>query len=72
MLDPKQEALLFESLVIHQPQFRAFLEGELEKQLKALVSLNDVEQLRRAQGSAQTMQKLLARLDAAREQLRKG
>lgn len=69
MLSPTQENLLFESLVIHQPQLKTYLQGELDKQVKALVSLNDGEQLRRAQGHAQALQSLIGRLDKAKEAL---
>lgn len=72
MLNQDQERLLFESLAIHQPQLKVYLEGELDKIVTTLVKVNDVEQLRRAQGSAQLVQKLLDRLVSAKDGLRKG
>lgn len=72
MLDPRQTNLLFESLVVHQPQFREYLQGQLDDQIKVLMSINDTEQMRRAQGKAQSLQHLIGMLDSAKERLRKG
>lgn len=71
MLEPHKVTALFESLAIHQPHLREYLQGLLDDQIKALVSVNDVEQLRRAQGKAQSLQNLIAMLDQAKERLKK-
>lgn len=71
MLEPHKVNALFESLAIHQPHLREYLQGQLDDQIKVLVSMNDVEQLRRAQGKAQSLQSLIGMLDSAKERLRK-
>lgn len=71
MLEAHKVTALFESLAIHQPQLREYLQALLDDQIKALVNVNDVEQLRRAQGKAQSLQNLILMLDNAKERLRK-
>lgn len=70
MLTPQQESQLFESIARNQPQFLTWLEQELSKQHKTLVSVVDGEQLRRAQGAAQQLQNLMTRLISAKTQSR--
>ena len=56
---------LFESLARGSPQLRAWLLSELEAKHKVLVSVTDVDQLRRAQGYAQCLQAIVGHLDSA-------
>lgn len=72
MLNPNQIKVLFESLAVNQPMLRDYLQGQLDEQLRVLVSASDAELLRRAQGKAQSLQSLLSMLDQAKDRLRKG
>lgn len=56
---------VIESVARSQPKLRELLSADLEKEINVLVKMNDVEQLRRAQGRAQYLQNLIAELDAA-------
>lgn len=56
---------VIESVARSQPKLRELLSADLEKEINVLVKMNDVEQLRRAQGRAQYLQTLIAELDAA-------
>jgi hypothetical protein len=71
MLEPQQITALFESLATNQPRLREYLQAQLDEQFKVLTSVNDTEQLRRAQGKAQSLQNLIGMLDGAKERLRK-
>ncbi|HRH18698.1 MAG TPA: hypothetical protein PLS22_14705 [Aquabacterium sp.] len=56
---------VFESVARSQPKLREILSSDLEQTITVLVKMNDVEQLRRAQGRAQYLQNLIAELDGA-------
>jgi hypothetical protein len=56
------ELELFEQLS-RQPRFKAWLENKLTTEHTVLCQMNDVEQLRRAQGRAQLLKSMLDLLD---------
>ncbi len=60
----KQEVLKI--LVAHHPSFVDFLKSDLDTAIQSLISLNDTEQLRRAQGRANYLQNLLDDIEKAR------
>lgn len=57
-----QDLAMFESVARSHPQLRAWLERELETEIKALIQMNDGEQIKRVQGRAQVMQTLIENL----------
>lgn len=63
MLTGPQETQLFESLSRSHPMLKTWLEGELSKQTKKLISANEVDLLRRAQGAAMLLNEMLKRLE---------
>lgn len=63
MITPTQETQLFESLARSQPLLKTWLEGELAKATKTLMSAVEIDQLRRAQGTAQHIKSILDRLE---------
>lgn len=60
-----QDLQMFESVARGNPRLREWLVSELTAKHDVLVKMNDVEQLRRAQGYAQCLQTLIENLDAA-------
>lgn len=65
-MTPQHEKELFDTLC-RLPRLREWFDEQLSTQLRILVSNNDVEQLRKAQGHAQLCEKFIARLDAAKK-----
>lgn len=53
---------LFEQLS-RQPRFKQWIQGQLDKEYTVLCQMNDVEQLRRAQGRAQLLKSMIDLLD---------
>lgn len=64
-MDKSVEAELFVFLS-GQPRYREWLTAQLQKELEVLVLNNDVEQIRRAQGKAQLLQKMIELLDKSK------
>lgn len=62
MLSP-QELQLFESIARNQPKFKLWLQGQVDKQHEILSKAIDEMQMRRAQGSVQTLQQIIENLD---------
>ena len=54
---------MFEFVARSAPQLREWLHAELEQQVKLLINVVDTEQLRRAQGHAQCLTRVIAMLD---------
>ena len=54
---------LFESIARNNPQFREWLQRELNETTKVMINMVDEGQMRRAQGAAITLQKLIEALD---------
>jgi hypothetical protein len=63
MLTSLQESQLFESLARSHPALTTWLQGELAKTTKTLISAVEIDQLRRAQGAAQLAKLMLDRLE---------
>lgn len=61
-IDKTEEIELF-SFLSRQPKLREWLTAKLEVELRVLVSNNDVDQLRKAQGKAQLLQHMVELLD---------
>ena len=65
-MDKKQELQLFEMVASGHPRFKEWLQAELDQKIEVLMKVVDVEQLRRAQGYAQSLQNIITKLDEAR------
>lgn len=63
-IDKTEELELFAHLS-RLPELRRWLEAKLDMELRVLVSNNDVDQIRRAQGKAQLLQNIVELLDKA-------
>jgi hypothetical protein len=63
-IDKTQELELFAHLS-RTTELRKWLEAKLEVELRVLVSNNDGDQIRRAQGKAQLLQQIVELLDKA-------
>lgn len=59
----KEEIQLFESVARGNPRFAEYLQRELDKQITVLIGNPDESQIRKAQGSAQVLQKLIENLN---------
>jgi hypothetical protein len=63
-IDRTEELELF-AFLARQQKLREWLTVKLDTELRVLVSNNDVEQIRKAQGKAQLLQHILELLDKA-------
>lgn len=63
-MTPEKEAQLFDYLCRHRP-LKEWLEDQRKPLIATLVSAVDIEQIRRAQGQMQLIDRIVTRLDAA-------
>lgn len=63
-MTPEKETQLFDYICRHRP-FREWLEDQRKPLIATLSSAIDIEQIRRAQGQMQFIDRIVARLDAA-------
>ena len=69
-IDKTEELELF-AFLSRQPKLREWLTIKLDMELRVLVSNNEVDQLRKAQGKAQLLQQMIELMDVAPTALQK-